>query len=132
MSQDKVPDDDERFFTVTEEDEKKATEFMIQRAKEMMTKYKGLSWGDQSAQNLFQSLLDKVDLPDHDVDLPYDTKTQLVTLAWTKPKPARVDVLISSIRPEASVYLGKSEPEPAVSYEETLDKLKQYFTQHSA
>lgn len=128
MSQDKVPDDDERFFTVTEEDEKKATEFMIQRAKEMMTKYKGTDWGDLSAQNLFQSLLDKADLPDHDVSLPYDDKTQVVTLAWTKPKAARIDVIISSVRPEASVYLGKTEPEPAVSYEEALDKLKKYFT----
>lgn len=124
----KIPDDDfcEEFFSaMTEEDEKKTTDYMIQRAKEMMTKYKGTAWGDMSAQDLFQSLLYKADLPDPDVALPYNSKTHIVTLMWTKPKAARIDILISSVRPEARVYLDK--PEPAVSYEEALNKIKQYF-----
>lgn len=121
MSQDSA---DEELFS-TEEDDKKMTDIMIQRAKEMMIKHKGTGWGDQSAHDLFQSLLYKADLPDPDVHVPYDNKTHIVTLMWFKPKAARIDVLISSDRPEASVYLDK--PEPAVSYEEALDKIKQYF-----
>lgn len=126
MSQDSADDTSDRFFSTMDEDDKKITDYMIQRAKEMMIKYKGTPWGDQSAQNLFQSLFYKADLPDPFATLPYDDKTCIVTLIWTKPKAARVDVLISSDRPEASVYLDK--PEPAVSYEEAMDKLKQYFT----
>lgn len=129
MSQDSADDTSDRFFsTMTEEDEKKATDYMIQRAKEMMIKYKGTSWGDQAAQNLFQSLFYKADLPDPFETLPFDDKTHIVTLIWTKPKAARVDVLISSDRPEASVYLGRLDSESDMSYEEAMDKLKKYFT----
>lgn len=133
MSQDKVPssgdDEWERFLSaMTDEDVKETTDWLIQRETEMMTKYKGTEWGDWSAQDLFQSLLVKAALPAHDVALPFDTKTHTVTLAWTKPKAARIDVVISSVKPEARVYLGKPEPEPPVSYEEALAKLKQWFT----
>ena len=121
----KTPDGEEFFPAMTKEEEQKMIDRMIQRTKEMMTKYKGTPWGDQAAHELFQSLLDKADLPDPDVHVPYDYKTHIVTLMWVKPKAARIDVLISSDRPEASVYLDK--PEPAVSYEQALDKIKQYF-----
>lgn len=134
QNQDKVSDDNDddkwvkQVLTMTEEDEKKASDWLIQREKEMMAKYKGTEWGDWSAHDLFQSLLCRSGLPQHDVALPFDAKTHTVTLVWTKPKAARIDVAISSVKPEARVYLGKLEPEPAVSYEEALDTLKAYFT----
>lgn len=117
-------DDDEQFFSkMTEEEKKKSMDLIIQRTREMMKKFKGTPWGDQAAFELFQSLFCEADLPEPDVPVPFNTKTRVATLIWTKPKAARIDALISADRPEATVNSDKT----AVSYEEALEKLKQYF-----
>lgn len=121
MSQDS--DDEEFFSKMMEEEKKEMTDIMIQLQKDMMIEFKGTEWGDQAAFELFQSLYGEADLPEPDVPLPFNPKTRTVTLMWTKPKAARIDILISADRPEATVNLEK----PAVSYEEALDKLKKYF-----
>lgn len=116
----------------SEEVLKESAESDIKWCKDMMTRFKGTSWGDQAAFQLVMALFFKYDLPEHQQSLGYDSDTSRQSFVWSNPKPARLDMLICSAMPVAKVTLGKCSDEGCrvldhLTYEEAMEELRRWL-----